>query len=717
MAWLLKTSAYILGFLILVGGIVLSIILFINLRNTERQTAQNELDLNCGLITGYTSSLLWGTVTLMISLVEMIRRGGWIGQNQMALILKQMTALPWESIGMAELQLIPGTEIVDWQRRFNASVTTVDSVTFQQIPLSLNRSWYLPLSSCVPCQAAIGLDYFGEYYRSELVQRAVRTNKSTISYPIQTSTVTSTGQTVRALVFFTPFFNNSNNNAFEGGVSSSYDSEHLINRNRTQSYSFAMEILNTTVFEDPTYAATALKHNSTFVILDQTLTLSCGRDFSGSMTPWIVLVLGVFLSLLVPLIILLSAISNRKQKAATLRESSIREEQRAAILREQAAISVSEMKSSFLATMSHEIRTPINGIIGMIDLVMDTEMNNRQRDYMETIRESAWSLLSIINDILDFSKIEAGKLLVDIIDCNLPSLLVMITRAAEPLASVNTNIFTVHHDLPDFFTIKTDPHRLRQIINNLLSNAFKFTNQGSVDLYVQIENGQYHDGSEGPIVHFSISDTGIGMSSDVLENLFKPFAQADASTTRKYGGTGLGLSISKRLVNLLNGDIWAESQEGVGSVFHFSIPYIRGDSNKGKEYEERIIKGSGLILAVDDNNTNLKVANGVLKKLGYDVINATNGQEAIDTYYSHENEIKAIMMDCQMPIMDGYEATRKLRESGVKIPIIAMTADVQAQNIQKCIDCGMNDYITKPMSFSKLSILLEKYIGGHAVPL
>ena len=704
MAWIAKALAVILALVVLIGGIFLSIILFINLRNTERDNAQRQLDLECDLLAGYTSSLLWGTVTLMIALVEMIKRGGWIGQERMQEILSQMTALPWPAIGMAELQLIPGSNITAWQNDYHANVTTVDPNTFKQVSEPLDRPWYLPLTSCVPCQAAIGLDYFGEYFRAELVQRSVRKKGSAVSYPIQTSTVTHSGQTVRALVFFTPYFNESNRNAFEGGVSSSYDSAMLLNRNNTDGLSFAMTVLNTTVFEDPDYAGTALKHNSTFLILDQPLILSCGTGFSGSLTPWIVFFLGIFLSLLVPAVIFFSIFSMRKQRASNLRAMTAHEAQQAALVREQAALSLGELKSSFLATMSHEIRTPINGIIGMVDLLLDLDLNERQKDYAETIRESALSLLSIINDILDFSKLQAGKVVLESIDTDLSKLLATLQKTTIPLARVNDNEFVVN---PADYVIKTDPNRLKQVVNNLLSNAFKFTKNGKVTLQVTKERGKLHDGTYSDLLHFSIADTGIGMSPQVLGKLFKAFSQADASTTRKYGGTGLGLVISKELVNLLNGDIWAESEVGKGSIFHFTVPFVQGSLTD--VVEDVVYPGTGLILAVDDNPTNLKVAVGLLRKLGYTVVTARNGEEAITTYEANRSEIKAILMDCQMPILDGYGATRKMRALGYQVPIIAMTASVMPEEIEACYTSGMNDYVTKPMYLPLLSAILKKY--------
>jgi len=711
MRWYWKTLIWLATLGILFGGIVLSIILFTTIRNAERDAANEELRLSCDAIAGYTSSKMWATVTLMITLVEMIRRSGWIGQQPMELILSRMTALPWESIGMAELQLIPGSNISNWQDYNKKQVTTVDPNTFEQTPLPINRDWYLPLTSCVPCANAIGLDYFGEYYRAELVQRAIDKNSSAISYPIQTSTVTSTGQTVRALVFFTPFFNESNNDAFEGGVSSSYDSESLLPRNETGDIQFKMVILGTTVLEDPGYASTTLKHDSSFIILDQQLDLFCGKNFSHSFSSFIVLLLGIFLSLLVPFVILLSWFMGRRQRRQDEALMEAREEQNAASLREQAAslreqsaVAVGNLKSSFLATMSHEIRTPINGVLGMTDFLLDTDLSEVQKDFAQTIKDSAKSLLSIINDILDFSKIEAGKLLVEKIDFDLMEMVRSFHRTLGPIMQKNNNQLVIRHNLPTVAFVKTDPNRLRQILNNLLSNSAKFTHNGIITIIMELPQ------QEGDMIHFAVKDTGIGMSEETVRNLFQAFSQADASTTRKYGGTGLGLNISKRLVELLGGEIWTDSVEGNGSTFHFTVPYVKGNPPAETQKRTSAFKGSGTILAVDDNATNLKIATGILKKLGFTTIKAVDGEDAIKVYNENKADVRAIMMDCQMPIMDGYTATRKLREMGVVVPIIAMTASVMQEEKDRCIASGMNDFIGKPMFLETVSDVLQKYL-------
>ncbi len=374
-------------------------------------------------------------------------------------------------------------------------------------------------------------------------------------------------------------------------------------------------------------------------------------------------------------------------------------------------------KSQFLANMSHEIRTPMNAILGLTHLISESDLSDYQKNYISKIQGSSKTLLRIINDILDFSKIEAKKLEIENIKFNLFKIFENVATLYKTSAidkGININ-FDIEEDVPE--VLKGDPLRLEQIMSNLITNAIKFTDQGEVKVSVKTA-----EETESKIkLHFSVADTGIGLTEEQMGRLFEAFTQADNSMTRKYGGTGLGLAISKLLVELMNGYIWVESKYGEGSNFQFIIELDKVSNIEMpiKEHnEESSIKFESVlkykkILLVEDNDINQLVAKDILERVGIDVTIANNGKEAIK--YVSTNKFDAVLMDVQMPIMDGYKATEILRKNytSLELPIIAMTANALRGDREKSIACGMNDYIPKPINPDTLFKTLIKWLRDN----
>jgi len=381
-------------------------------------------------------------------------------------------------------------------------------------------------------------------------------------------------------------------------------------------------------------------------------------------------------------------------------EAQAMELRRAKELAETATVA----KTQFLAAMSHEIRTPLSGVLGLTNLLAETELDNTQRELTRSIQQSGDLLLTIVNDILDYSKIGAGKLTLESVAFEVREVVGQLIEPMVKIAGRKQIVLECHVSSEIGAWLRGDPTRIKQVMNNLLSNALKFTEKGRILVLIH---------RDGQAVRFAVRDTGIGIPTLAQRQLFEDFSQADQSTTRRFGGTGLGLAICKKLVEAMGGEVGVESTPGEGSLFWFRLPLAEAapSAHRKAATQERPLRKLRVLIAEDNPVNQRVILHLVGKKLGHEAVLVTNGLEAVEAFRTQDFDI--VLMDCQMPVMDGFEASRMIRASGARggLPIVAVTANAFAEDRERCIAAGMTDHLPKPVQTKELERVMNKWTG------
>ncbi|SDM74786.1 ATP-binding protein [Maricaulis salignorans] len=575
--------------------------------------------------------------------------------------------------------------------------------------------WIEPL---IGNEAALDLDLFSVEWRRIGISNAVRNREMMVTNSFQLV------QGGRGLVAYYPV---RHDDAPGGLIIGVFAVERLIENllqiEQLSQFSIAVEELGETIWTSRNFAAgpqgTAATSLVQFNGVEWTLRVQPTAELLGSFRRYAVSAtwtIGLLLSLLATSVTAVTRVANRRAKALrgmvntlNAREAELEEATRL-------AQSANQLKSQFLANMSHEIRTPLNGVLGMAQVLQETGLDGHQRDTVRTIRESGESLLGLIDDILDLSKIEANMLAVTHAPFQLDELLSSVISAHTLMATHRGLALTFDIAEPARGNFIGDANRLRQIFNNLIANALKFTETGSVTVTAKV-----HQGAQGEELVFEISDTGIGMDAETCGRLFAPFMQADASTSRKFGGTGLGLSISRRLCELMGGWIRVESEPGQGSVFSFAIPAIRSETADGQVTEPAATPDAEAVLArttilvAEDVATNRLVLQSLLAPRCREITLVENGEQAIEAWKRRRPDI--ILMDIHMPVMDGAAAILALRaleaeQNLPRTPIIALTANTMADQIDAYLQAGADGHLAKPYRLEKLTAIIAETLAA-----
>lgn len=696
---------FVVPTVVLAIGVALSLTPLFLLRRQEVYDQQKYVIAQCQRKRILINDEVRGGTTILHALADVVKLYSSQDASWSVYASNLINQTTWNVVGIATLQKMNVSRASAYLTQHN--ITGGErAVNGSRQPLSLNRTEYLLIVQDYPDVTSIGYDYYSDPQRKALAQTAASSGALSLSDPSL-----SIDGTVTTVVFFLPTFDVGG--LFIGGVSAGYYMPRMIPpREGDMDVLLRMSVNAIPAYEDGAFGGTWVRTQQMLQMADKVAIIECGTGLTRALTP-IVIMCVTLLATFAFSGLTFWFIGLRRYRKQTMIDRMVAEENvRIANISEHAAIQAAQSKSAFFANMSHELRTPLNGIMWMINFLCDTNLNDEQADYARNLRATSQTLLHIVNDVLDFSKIEAGKMTIELVAFDVCELIEDLRMSYHSLASSNSNHFCDEIRLPTKpHFIYADPTRLRQVLDNLVNNAMKFTNGGIVKLVAYVTDG---NGVDPERLVFSLTDSGIGMSPQQLDNLFQPYTQADVSTTRRFGGTGLGLSIAKRLVELMEGSIVCRSTLGQGSTFEVSIPHRQAStpSDAGTAQDNPVFGGEH-ILVVDDNPINLKIASRVLREADFKVTVADDGDKVLELFAHGNPGFDCILMDLFMVRVDGYQATRALRQMGCDVKIVACSANALKGEKERCYALGMNGFVSKPIVRTAILRELSRVLGSR----
>lgn len=695
-----STLIYLSGPLVSAAGIALSVVLYVTFRNNELDTTVNQLENNCDVKQIEVQRQLAGGVTLLYALQSLILAVKSMTDAQWNAEVSQLVnAGNWSILSVSRSELVPLSRLDAWEMATGLRVVQTNQ-QLDLVPVVRDRPFYLPIINTYPSTARIrGLDNLSEHARRDVVLRGYAGRELVMSDPFYAPNANPAGGgTQRAFVLFLPLFDE---HGFPtGGITEAYFENTIIRDRFRGGISYAFGIGESVLFADAAQEASAITRTRSFPVADRAVTVRCGVVFKQSPAPILIAALGIILSVLFSLASSLAIWVRRKRRNVDIEAQRLTDER-------QLAENLYKMRNNFLNHISHELKTPLNGIQGILTSLIDDGLTSEQKSAVLEAAKRADDLGEMLENLVEYSAFELGN--AQIWREMVPVRAIVQEAVARGSAlATDTVRFREPAEIPRYI-VDTDKAKMIKALRILLQNAFRYTDGGEVKIQAS------HD-PDRSTVSISVSDTGRGMS----ESLLAAILNGDVAYGRRTNGLGLGLSLLRKINQAVGAELNITSREGTGSTFTLTLP-VAAEEPPPVEPDRMSMESlvpvadhhtKKVVLVADDNDLNRKVLCRMLRKLGYECVEADDGVAALEAYEQHGSEVGLVLMDIQMPHMDGLQATRELKGKNADIPVVAVTANAVSAELQSYMESGMSEVLSKPVNKDQLDRILKTYTAG-----